>query len=266
MKKKSNKPLEGRIALVTGVSRRKGIGFAIASRLAQDGADLFIQSYSPYDESSPWGAEPNGIDSILTELKNHGHRVEHIEANFNDPEAPRRVVEKAFQTFLNIDILITSHAYWLEGKLEDLTAENIDTHMNVNVRATLLLIKEWSIRHDDNRPGGRVIMMTSGQHLSPMCDELSYVASKGALHQLTQSMSYALIKRGIMVNTVNPGATDTVDYQRHYPEVYQAVLNKEPQGRWGQPEDAARLITWLVSDEAQWISGQVINSDGGVHF
>jgi 3-oxoacyl-[acyl-carrier protein] reductase len=79
-------------------------------------------------------------------------------------------------------------------------------------------------------------------------------------------MSYALIKRGIMVNTVNPGATDTVDYQRHYPEVYQAVLNKEPQGRWGQPEDAARLITWLVSDEAQWISGQVINSDGGVHF
>jgi len=266
MTKKSNKPLEGRIALVTGVSRRKGIGFAIASRLAQDGADLFIQSYSPYDESSPWGAEPNGIDSILIELKNHGHRVEYIEANFNDSKAPRRVVEKAFQTFSNIDILIANHAYWLKGKLEDLKAENIDTHMNVNVRATLLLIKEWSIRHDDNRPGGRVVMMTSGQHLSPMCDELSYVASKGALHQLTQSISYTLVKRGITVNTVNPGATDTVDYKRYYPEIYQAVLNKEPQGRWGQPEDAARLIAWLVSDEAQWISGQVINSDGGVHF
>ena len=93
-----------------------------------------------------------------------------------------------------------------------------------------------------------------------MPEELSYVASKGALHQLTLSLSAYLIGRGITVNAINPGATDT-GYASV--ELYESVLRANPQGRWGQPEDAARLIGWLVTDDAQWVTGQVINSTGG---
>ena len=127
------------------------------------------------------------------------------------------------------------------------------------MRATLPLIKHFAAQHD-GRVGGRVVMLTSGQHRGPMPGELAYVASKGAIHQLTHSLSDHLVRRGITVNTVNPGATDTGyadDATRR------RVLEREPQGRWGMPEDAAWLIAWLVSDDAQWITGEVINSTGG---
>ena len=145
------------------------------------------------------------------------------------------------------------------GDLEELSAAEIDNHLQVNVRGTLLLVQAFVAQHN-GRPGGRVILLTSGQHLNPMPDELAYVASKGALHQLTLSLSAHLIKRGITVNTVNPGATDT-GYASG--ELYESVRAANPQERWGQPEDAARLISWLVTHDAQWVTGQVINSTGG---
>lgn len=253
-------PLAGRAALITGVSRRIGIGFALARRLAQMGADLFIHSWSPFDAAQPWGADPDGIDAVLAELRASGRRVEHLAADFRDPAAPERVIQAAQAALGHVGILIANHAYSTMGALEDLTADEIDAHLEANVRGTLLLVKEWAARHDDSRPGGRVILMTSGQHLGPMPDELAYIASKGALHQLTKSLAAHLAPRGITVNTINPGATDT-GYAA--PEVYQAVLRDSPMGRWGEPDDAARLIAWLVSDDARWITGEVINSTGG---
>ena len=253
-------PLQGRVALVTGVSRRSGIGFAIAQRLAMLGADLFVHSWTPFDAAQPWGADPGGIDVILEELRRFGRRVEHLAADFRDQDAPRQVVSVAFGAFGQVDMLIANHAYSTMGNLEALTAEEIDAHLQVNVRATLLLVKEWAARHVDNRPGGRVIMMTSGQYRAPMPGELAYVASKGALHQLTLSLSDHLAPRHITVNTIDPGATDT-----GYADaaLRQHVLDLEPMGRWGQPEDAARLIGWLCTDDAGWITGQVIASTGG---
>ena len=253
-------PLAGRLALITGVSRRIGIGFAIARRLAEMGADLFIQSWSPYDAAQAWGADPDGIDAVLADLRASGRRVEHLAADFRDAGAPGRVVQAAQAAFGHVDMLIANHAYSTLGTLEDLTADAIDAHLEANVRGTLLLVKEWAARHDDSRPGGRVILMTSGQHHAPMPGELAYVASKGALHQLTMSLAAHLAPRGITVNTVNPGATDT-GYAT--PAVYQAVLRDSPMGRWGEPDDAARLIAWLVTDDARWITGEVINSTGG---
>ena len=105
-----------------------------------------------------------------------------------------------------------------------------------------------------------MIFMTSGQHLGPMPDELAYIASKGALHPLVTSLSAYLAPRRITVNAVNPGATDT-GYAP--PDVYSNVLALEPMDRWGQPDDAARLVAWLCTDDAGWITGQVINSTGG---
>ena len=113
-------------------------------------------------------------------------------------------------------------------------------------------------RHDDSRPGGRVVLMTSGQHLAPMGSEVAYAVSKGALQQATLTLADELVDRGITVNTVNPGPTDTgwglADLD---------PAKRMPFGRWGRPEDAARLVAWLCSDDASWITGQTINSEGG---
>lgn len=251
--------LSGRVALVTGVSRRLGIGFAIARRLASLGAGVFVHSFTSYNAGQPWGADPAGMPALLAELRALGRRVEHIEADLLDPAAPELIMKAAVQAFGHLDILVLNHAYSTMGGLEELTAEEIDRHMQINVRGSLLLIKAFSAQHD-GRPGGRVILLTSGQHLHPMPGELAYIASKGALQQLTLSLSAHLMPRGITVNTVNPGATDT-GYAT--PELYEQVQAANPQGRWGDPEDAARLIGWLASDDARWITGQVINSTGG---
>jgi 3-oxoacyl-[acyl-carrier protein] reductase len=251
--------LKGRVALVTGASRRIGIGFATARRLASLGADLFLHSFSPYDTAQPWGADPDGISSLIEDLRAQGGRVEHREADFALPDAPQQVVEAACRAFGHIDILVVNHAYSTMGALEELAAEDIDAHLQINVRGSLLLIKAFVAQHA-GQTGGRIVLLTSGQHLAAMPGELAYVASKGALHQLTLSLSAHLAPRGITVNTVNPGATDT-GYATA--DLRDAVRAMEPQGRWGQPDDAARLIAWLATDEACWITGQVINSTGG---
>ncbi|MCI0440833.1 MAG: SDR family oxidoreductase [Chloroflexi bacterium] len=253
------KPLEGRVALVTGVSRRVGIGFAVASRFASMGADLFIHSFAPYDKEQPWGGDPGGAEAVLSELRRHGTRVEHMEADFLDPEAPVRTVSEAVKAFGHLDILIANHAYSTWQPFAELSAEEIDRHLAVNVRGSILLLREFARQHD-GRPGGRVILMTSGQHLGPMGREVAYAASKGALHQITATLSDILIERGITVNTVNPGPTDT-GYAGD--EERRQVIRRMPQGRWGEPDDVARLIAWLVSDDARWVTGQVINSEGG---
>ena len=252
--------LSGRTILLTGVSRRIGIGFTIARHLLEAGAAVFIQSWTPHDAAWPWGADPAGMDSTLEELQKTGSAVEHLECDFNDPKAPRQLVRKALDCFGHLDGLICNHARSGDKTLEELTAEDIDSSMAVNLRASLLLAKEFSKQHDDSRPGGRIILFTSGQHLGPMPGELEYVASKGALHQLTASLSAHLTPRGITVNTVNPGATDTGWADE---ESYRIVREHNPQNRWGEPDDAARLVTWLCSDDSRWITGQVLNSNGG---
>ncbi len=252
-------PLQGRIALITGVSRRRGIGFAVADRLARLGADLFCHAFTPFDAEQPWGADEAGTEALQAELRRHGTRVESMQADFAEPDAPQRVVSAAVAALGPLDILVANHAYSVSGTLEELTAAHIDRHLLVNVRGSLLLAKEFAAQHDGRR-GGRVVLMTSGQHLGPMPGELAYAASKGALHQLTQSLAAHLAPRNITVNTVDPGATDT---GWATPEVYEAVRVASPQGRWGTPDDAARLIAWLVTDDSCWITGQVISSRGG---
>jgi 3-oxoacyl-[acyl-carrier protein] reductase len=251
--------LAGRVALVTGVGRRRGIGFAIAKRLAAQGADLFTAGHAPYDASQPWGADPDR-DALVAELRAAGHRVLHAEADLADPAAPARLVEDARRQLGHVDVLVANHAHSGSGALEDLRAEDIDRHLHVNVRATLLLAQAFAAQHEAERAGGRVIWMISGQHRSAMPGELAYVASKGALHQLTRSLAAYLAPRGITVNAVNPGATDTGWAPAG---LHEAIRAQHPLGRWGEPDDAARVVAWLASDEARWVTGQIIDSTGG---
>lgn len=250
--------LQGRVALVTGVSRRNGIGFAIANRLASMGANIFLHSFTSYDKQFPSMGEIPRPEELVKELARYGGRIEQMEADFLDSQSPCRVMTQAVQQLGHVDILVLNHTHDTLKTLEELTAGEIDRHLAVNVRAALLLIQEYEKQHSGG-PGGRIIMLTSGQHLGPM-PHMAYVASKGAIHQLTSSLSDHFIQKGITINTVNPGPTKTYTPDE---ELKQAVLKKMPQGRWGEPDDAARLIGWLVTDDAMWITGQVINSEGG---
>jgi 3-oxoacyl-[acyl-carrier protein] reductase len=234
------------------VGRRAGIGFAIARRLRAE--RLMVQLWAPHDAGQPWGADAEIEDALRAESA-----VEIVSADFMDPEAPSRLVDAACARFGQLDVLVANHAHSTNAPLGRLTAAEIDRALAVNVRATLLLVQAFHARHD-GRDGGRVVLMTSGQHRSPMPGELAYVAGKGALHQLTLSLSAAVADKRITVNCVDPGATDT-----GWPdeETRAAVLAREPWDRWGRPDDAARLIAFLCSPEAEWITGQVITSSGG---
>jgi 3-oxoacyl-[acyl-carrier protein] reductase len=245
--------LAGRHALVTGVSRRAGIGYGVARRLRDAGAAVFIHGWTPHDATQRWGAEQGGTEAVAGELA-----VPFVEADFADPAAPVQVVAAAAEALGPLDIVVVNHARSGHGRLADLTAGEIDSFLHENVRAALLLVREFAARYDDSRDGGRVLLMTSGQHLAPMAREVAYAVSKGALQQATATLADELADRGITVNAVNPGPTDT-----GWGLADQDPGATMPFGRWGHPDDAARLITWLCSDDARWITGQTINSEGG---
>jgi 3-oxoacyl-[acyl-carrier protein] reductase len=247
--------LEGRVALVTGVSRRQGIGYAIAGRLASLGADLFVQHHVSHDASQPWGAD--SIDDVIAGI---GGRVRHLGVDLTEPDAPDQLVAAAVEAYGRVDVLVCNHALsGSDGPLGELDAAMLDRHYAVNTRSSILLMQAFARQHDGAR-GGRVVFMTSGQNLGPMPNEVAYAASKGALVGIMSTLSHHLIRRGITINAVNPGPTDT-GYANE--ETREWVRERMPLGRWGQPDDAARLVSWLCTDDAEWITGQVINSEGG---
>lgn len=252
--------LTGRICLITGVSRRAGIGFAIAQRMLAEGASVVVQSWSRHDAEQPWGADTAGVRGVIKALGGESDRLRSVEADFADPEAPRRVVEFAVEQFGALDILIANHARSALGTLRSVSAADLDLAWAVNARAVVLLVQAFADRHDDSRPDGRVVLFTSGQHLAPMAGELPYAISKGAVHQMTRSLADALADRAITVNAINPGPVDTgwaseADRER--------LRSAFPRGRWGTPADIAAIVAWLAGPDSAWITGQVINAEGG---
>lgn len=253
-------PLHDRVVLVTGASRRIAIGAAIARRAVADGAGVLLHSWSPHDAEQPWGADADGPALLAEELRAAGGRVVLHSADLADPLAPQAVLDVARDAFGHVDALVANHARSSGQDLEHLTAAEIDLSYAVNTRATLLLAQAFAAQHDDSRPGGRVLVFTSGQYSGAMPAELPYIASKAALHELTASLAVHLMPRRITVNCINPGPNDT-GYADDTTRAAIAAMN--PGGRWSAPADTARLVGWLLSDEADWVTGQTIASDGG---
>src|ERR1700760_2148978 len=207
-------PLRGRVAMVTGVSRRAGIGYAIARRLAAQGASLVLHHYTPHDRDQPWGADPGGLEAVIggvTEaLPAPDAAVWHQEADLSDPDAPARLIESAAATSRFLDVLVCNHARsGGDGPLGPLTAGMLDAHWAVNTRASILLAQAFAAQHDDSRPGGRIVFLTSGHDLGPMTCEVAISTSKAALASITRTLADQLADRGITLNTVNPGPVDT---------------------------------------------------------
>ncbi|MFG1668433.1 SDR family oxidoreductase [Streptomyces sp. Y7] len=257
-------PLRGRTALVTGASRRAGIGHAVARRLAAYGASVYLHHHVPHDDAMPWGADrpEEVVASVREALGDPGARVLSGPGDLSDPTAPAELIATAATALGGrLDILIANHAVsGCDGTLDEIDAAMLDTHWAVDTRAVLLLVQAHA-RLRPAGPGGRVVMMTSGQDIADgMPGEIAYALQKGALASVTRSLSSTLVEQGITVNAVNPGPVDT-DYLTG--AAYEAVAARFPAGRWGMPDDPARLVAWLATDEAGWITGQVIDSEGG---
>lgn len=261
-------PLAGRTAVVTGVSRGRGIGAAVARRLATSGADLVVQHHREHDLEQPWGADD--LAEVLADVRSHltpGASLHDIAADLTEPDAPQQMIEQALAAAGALDILVCVHARsGGDGSLAEISADALDGHWGADARSVLLATKAFAQVHDPERHGGRVVWMTSGQQKGPMPGEVAYAAAKGALAGVTATVADELVEHGIILNTVNPGPVNTgfLDAGQGIDDsTLDSLRQRFPSGRFGTPEDPARLIGWLVSDEAEWIVGQVIDSEGG---
>ncbi|WP_068029156.1 SDR family oxidoreductase [Nocardia mexicana] len=256
-------PLRGRTALVTGASRRGGIGYAVARRLAAYGASIYLHHHIPHDAEKPWGADrpEEVVAGVRAALADPNARVADGPGDLSDPQAPARLLTQAAAALGPIDILIANHALsGGDGTLDTVDADMLDAHWSIDTRSVILLIQAFA-RARAVAPGGRVVMMSSGQDIADgMPGEFAYALQKGALASITRTLATSLADRRITVNTVNPGPVDT-DYMSGAD--YEYVASLFPAGRWGMPDDPARLIAWLATDEAEWITGNVIDSEGG---
>ncbi len=284
----SSLPLAGKTALVTGVSRRRGIGFAVATRFARLGADVFLHHYRPHDTRLPWGGDD--LDAVREGLRTElapGAQLGDISADLRDAASIPLVIEAATALSGRLDILVCNHAQsGDDGSILDMAVERLDAFWQTNTRSTLLLTREFARLHagspaPGSRPGerverrgpfaeptGRVFWMTSGQIHGAMRGEVAYAASKAALAGVTKTVAAELLDLGIILNTIDPGPVNTgyLDPEttdRPLDEI-EAWMRSTPFGRYGEPADPARLIGWLASPDGAWVVGQVLSTDGGL--
>jgi len=264
-------PLAGRTALVTGVSRPKGIGFAVARRLARMGASVVVHHFAPHDALQPWGGAD--LDTVRAGIRSEladGAAFGDIHADLAEDRASEALIGEAAAVTGRLDILVCNQALsGSDGTILEMTPEKLERHWRVNARSSLLMTRYFADRFvwtGDEHDTGRVVWFTSGQLHGPMRDEVAYAASKAALAGVVPSVAAELADRGILLNAVNPGPVNTgyLDAETtDRPDALAGIRAAFPLGRFGEPDDPARLIAWLVGPEGRWVTGEVWSTDGG---
>ncbi|EST51856.1 3-ketoacyl-ACP reductase [Brevibacillus panacihumi W25] len=262
--------LQGKIAIVTGASRPGGIGAAICRAFAAEGASIFFTHLYDYDKNvNPSDADESWPDLFARELRQSGIKVGHMKLDLALPGSGSLLLEEVRKVVGFPTILVNNAAYSVDSDFRQINEALIDAHCAVNIRGTFMLSAEFArmIEAEKNTHSshsskfcGRIINLTSGQGKGPMPGNLAYAATKGAISVFTESLAAELAPLCITVNAVDPGPTDSGWMSE---EVKKALFPRFPMGRIGLPEDAARLITFLASDDSQWITGQIIHSRGG---
>lgn len=247
-------------AIVTGASRRNGIGAAIALGLARDGWDVATASWRRYDERMPWGSDPADVQWLRNQMEAHGARTITIEADLGLVETPSYLFDEAERAIGPIAALVLCHAESVDSDIMGTTVESFDRHFAVNARASWLLVREFGRRFRGPRGRGRIVALTSDH----VAGNLPYGASKAALNRIivAAAREFGHDGRGITANVVEPGPTDTGWMTA---EQMAEFGRRNPQGRVGLPEDCASLVTFLCSAAGGWINGQLLHSNGGLY-
>jgi len=241
--------------LITGAGRRAGIAAACALTLARAGWDIGLSYWRLYDrETGPASADREPLD-LVEELRSLGCRAELAEADLSDPAAPARLFDELDSQLGRFTALVAAHSRDIELSLLQTTAEEFDRHFAVNARSVAQLIQELARR----LPGddGRVVAFTS----DALADNVPYGVSKGALDRIVRAAAVELGSRGIRVNCINPGPTETGWISD---QLRVEISQETPLGRPSLPQDSANLVRFLLSQEGGWITGQLLHSNGGL--
>jgi 3-oxoacyl-[acyl-carrier protein] reductase len=253
-----SRPLPERpIAIITGASRKIGIGAAIALMLAESGWDVATTFWRPYDATMSWGSEPAEAEALLDQARGFGSRALAVEADLADTAVPARIFDAVERALGPVTALVMAHCQSVDSNIYDTSVESFDLHFAVNARATWLLIREFGLRYRGAHGDGRIISITSDHTV----ENLPYGASKGAMDRIVLAAAHELKALGVTANVINPGATDTGWMSA---DLKEAVRRATPLGRVGQPQDCANLVKFLCSAEGGWINGQLLYSNGGI--
>ena len=248
-----------KIAIVTGVSRLKGIGYAICTELAKQNFDIFFTYWTNYDNQMPWEVDFTEPNLIQNEIKKCGVNCEKLELDLSLVNSTELLFNEVQNKLGQASVLVNNATYSTQTDIDNFSATELDKHYEINLKATTLLTIEF-IKRFNLKKGRRIINLTSGQSLGEMSNEIAYAVTKGAIETLTKTISQKIATKGITINAVNPGPTDTGWMDEKLTAI---ILEKSPMGRIGTPKDATQLILFLASDEAEWITGQIIHSEGG---
>ncbi len=240
----------GKIAFVTGASR--GIGRAIAQRLAQDGAAIGVH----------YKSNEGAAREVVSTIESDGGRAVALQADLSKSDEVRNLWREFDECFDGLDILV-NNAGWADFKpLENVQESDFDAIFNLNVRGLFFNTQEGARRLRDE---GRIVNISSGITRANVAGGSVYSGSKAAVEAFTRCWSAELAPRRITVNTVSPGMTETdLLMDAISPEVLAGMVAQTPLGRLGQPADIADVVAFLCSDQARWLTAQNLLANGGV--
>lgn len=247
------KRFENKIVLVTGAGR--GIGASIAKRFASEGAEVIV-NYSGNDE-----APQKTVDEITAT----GGQAQKYKCSVNDSESVKVMIDEIIKEFGRIDILVNNAGITKDGLMLRMTDEDFDRVIDVNLKGTFNCTKYVS-KYMLKQKSGKIINISSVVGLSGNAGQVNYSASKAGIIGITKSAAKELSSRGITVNAVAPGYVDTDMTKVLSDNIRNEILKNIPLQRMGNVEDISNCVAFLASEDASYITGQVISVDGGMHI